>query len=221
MSKDSLLGRLRRETRPLHDELEKSVDIDGRLSSLARYADHLTRLWRLHAAAEHALCSIDFSPLGFSYPSPYRSSLLKEDLACLGSQAEHLDRLDLPEAPNLETCAEGLGCMYVVEGSAKGARSILPAIKASLDLDAKRGASFFYGFGKETGRLWRACAAGITAIDADSDEGDALVQTARGTFAMFREGLVHETAAPLHGSTAHSDLTSHKLLDGNTISELT
>lgn len=219
MSKDNLLNRLRRETRPLHDELERSVNIDGRLGSLARYTDHLTRLWRLHVTAEHALCSIDFSPLGFSYPYPYRSSLLKEDLALLGIPATHLDQLDFPEAPILETRAEGLGCMYVVEGSAKGARSILPAIKASLDLDKGHGASFFYGFGRETGRLWRGCAAGITAIDADSDDGDALVQTARATFAMFREGLVGETPAPVYGSAAGSDPSSRKPRYGTTLAE--
>ena len=221
MSKDDLLSRLRRETRPLHDELERSVDIDGRIGSLARYADHLTRLWRLHVTAEQALCSVDFSPLGFSYPFPYRSSLLEHDLALIGIETKHLDQLDFPEKPTLETCAEGLGCMYVVEGSAKGARSILPAIKASLDLDAKHGASFFYGFGRETGRLWRACAGGITAIDPDSDEGNTLIQAARATFAMFRKGLVGEHSVPVYGSTARSEPISQKPGDGNAASELT
>lgn len=200
MSKGGLLERLRGATRPLHDELENRVDIGARLKSFARYTDHLTRLWRLHLSAERALCTVDFAPLGFSYPYPYRSSLLEDDLTFLGIGKEGLVPKSLPDTPVLKTVAQGLGCMYVVEGSAKGARTILPAIKTSLDLDAAHGASFFYGFGKETGRLWRACVAGIEAIDPHSDDGDALVQTAKETFVFFRAGLIAETAAHTCGA---------------------
>ncbi|MEM8573820.1 MAG: biliverdin-producing heme oxygenase [Pseudomonadota bacterium] len=197
MSKAGLLGRLRSATRPLHDDLENRVDIHTRLRSFALYTDHLTRLWRLHTAAEQALSTVDFSHLGFSYPCPYRSSLLEDDLALLGIDRDDLRQQALPEYQRLETVTEGLGCMYVVEGSAKGARTILPAIKDSLDLDANHGASFFYGFGKETGRLWRACAAGIEAIDAQSADGDTVVTAANETFSMFHQGLVADTMAPL------------------------
>jgi heme oxygenase len=129
MSKGSLHERLRAATRPLHDDLERSVNIDARLRSLAHYADHLALLWRLHAVAERALHRVDFGRFGFVYPYPYRSSLLEQDLAGLGVSADDLARLGLPRSPVLQTTAEGLGCMYVVEGSAKGARAILPEIK--------------------------------------------------------------------------------------------
>ena len=215
MSKGSLLDRLRGETRPLHDELERAVDIRARLDSYARYADHLTRLWRLHVAAERALCSVDFAPLGFTYPYPYRSTLLEDDLTGLGVTAEGLEQLTIPDPPRLGTVARGLGCMYVVEGSAKGARAILPTIKACLDLDARHGATFFYGYGKETGRLWRACVEGINAIDTHSETGDALVLSAQETFAMFRKGLVAEVLPRVYEAPKHIPPTSWRTRHGH------
>jgi heme oxygenase len=189
-SKGSLHERLRAATRPLHDALEREVNIGERLASRQLYADHLTRLWRLHVAAEKALQGLDFSPLGFVYPSPYRSALLERDLADLGIAHAHLRTLDLPPTPSLETIPAGLGCLYVLEGSAKGARAILPEIAAALGLDAARGAAFFYGFGRETGQLWRACMAAINDIEPASADGDSAVETAIETFLMFRDGLV-------------------------------
>jgi heme oxygenase len=189
-SKGSLHERLRAATGPLHDELERAVNMGERLASRERYADHLVRLWRLHVAAEQALKTIDFSPLGFTYPSPYRSRLLEQDIADLRLPAEALSRVDLPPAPALDTIPAALGCLYVVEGSAKGARAIVPEINAALGLNAERGASFFYGFGRETGHLWRASMAAINAIDPDSIEGDAAVRAAVETFVMFHDGLV-------------------------------
>lgn len=193
MSEGSLYERLRTATRPLHDNLERRVNIGERLASRALYADHLLRLLRLHVAAERALQGIGFQPFGFVYPSPYRSQLLRQDLALLGVPDDALDDVDLPAAPSLDTVPAGLGCLYVVEGSAKGARAILPEIKQRLGLDAGNGATFFYGFGRGiTGRLWRNCVAAINTIEPESIEGDEAVQAATDTFLMFRHGLVEE-----------------------------
>jgi heme oxygenase len=200
MSKGSLHERLRAATRPLHDDLERSVNIDARLRSLSHYADHLALLWRLHVVAERALYRVDFGRFGFVYPYPYRSSLLEQDLAGLGVSADDLARLGLPRSPILQTTAEGLGCMYVVEGSAKGARAILPEVKRCLDLDRTRGAAFFFGFGKETGRLWHAFMAAIDAIEAASEEGDAVVRSAVQTFEMFHGGLIDGAPQVLRSS---------------------
>ena len=189
-SEGSLHQRLRAATRPLHDALEQEVNIGERLASRPRYADHLARLWRLHVASEKALQRFDFSPLGFVYPSPYRSALLERDLADLGILRDELLSLDLPLVPPLETIPAGLGCLYVLEGSAKGARAILPEIAAALGLDAAKGASFFYGFGRETGQLWRAFMTAINDIEPASADADRAVEAATETFRMFQEGLV-------------------------------
>lgn len=202
MSKGSLYERLRAATRPLHDELERSVNIGERLASRAKYVDYLMRLWRLHVAAEKSLQELDLEAIGFVYPYPYRSALLEDDLAHLGVSRKALASLVLPAPLCLDTVPAGLGCLYVVEGSAKGARAILPEIKRSLGLDRGRGATFFYGFGRETGQLWRTLLDAIDEVEADSPGGDVAVGAAIETFVMFHEGLVtapEPLAAPVCG----------------------
>ena len=206
-SKDSLHGRLRAATRSLHDELEGAVEIERRVRTRQGYVNHLVQLWRLHVAAENALRRLNFEPLGFVYPSPHRARLLETDLAFFGVGEEELARLRLAKAPSLQTIAEGLGCMYVVEGSAKGARAILPKIREVLGLTSGEGASFFAGT-RDTVPLWHAVLAAIDRFPPWSREGDEAVSAAIDTFAMFREGLVRfETgisARPASGAAERS-----------------
>jgi heme oxygenase len=202
-SKDNLHERLRRATRPLHDELERAVGIGEQIATRERYRVYLSRLWALHVAAETAIAAFDFSPLRFAYPEHYRSRLLADDLATVGVRAEQLRLLPLPQAPRLHCVAAALGAVYVVEGSAKGARAILPQIAASLGYDARQGASFFAGFGRETAALWHACLAAINGIDPNSAEADQSVEAAKATFAMFRRGLAPDTQTdPVMSRTA-------------------
>jgi heme oxygenase len=188
-SKGNLHERLRAATRPLHEELELAVSIGERIATRTGYIDHLKRLLGLHVAVENSLQNIDFAPLGFVYPAPYRSRLLAKDLSVLDVGPQDLQGVPIPPAPKLETIPAALGCLYVVEGSAKGARSILPAIRASLGIDAETGAAFFEGFGQETRLLWQALVAAINRITPVSKEGDRAVEAAIATFHLFRDEL--------------------------------
>ena len=183
-------GRLRAATRPLHAELELAVKIGERIRTRASYTDHLVRLFGLHVSAEIALQALNFKPLGFAYPSPYRSKLLAADLSELGVPPQVLRGLSLPPAPRLGTIPAGLGCIYVLEGSAKGARAILPEITVALGLDAERGATFFNGYGQETKLMWQALLSALNRIEPFSEEGRQAVEAALETFRMFRRGLV-------------------------------
>ena len=189
-SKESLHERLRAATRPLHDDLEQAVRIEERIHDRARYTAYLVQLWRLHSSAETAFQGLDFSPVGFVYPSPYRAALIEMDLAFLGLPPAALAKTSLPSVPRLTSIAAGLGCVYVVEGSAKGARAILPQIKTALGFDGNRGAAFFAGSGQEGKLLWHAFLAAIDRIEPASKDGDEVVEAAQQTFAMFKHGLV-------------------------------
>jgi heme oxygenase len=202
MSKESLHERLRAATRPLHEELEQAVRIGERLETRAGYVSHLLQLWRLHTSVETALLDLDFSPAGFVYPFPYRAALLEADLAFLGMSSTRLTTLPLPPAPGLSSLAAGLGCIYVVEGSAKGARAILPDIKAAFGFDSEGGAAFFSGRGQEGKLLWRAFLDAIADIPPGSEDADHAVHAAQATFAMFRAGLVEPSQEHLESPDA-------------------
>jgi heme oxygenase len=188
-SKANLHERLREATCAPHDELERAIGVSERIATRAGYAAYLADLWTLYTAAENALDLFDFTPFGFSYPAPYRSLLLEADLDFIGFSRSGLTDLQLPPAPRLEDTAAGLGCVYVLEGSAKGARAILPEITATLGLDAAHGATFFSGFGLDTRRMWQACLAAINGISPHSRQADSAVEAAIGTFAMFQRSF--------------------------------
>lgn len=202
-SKANLHERLREATRALHDELERVVSVSDCIATRASYSAYLAELWPLYRATENALDLLDFTPFGFDYPTPYRSRLLEADLDFLGVSRSLLASLPLLTAPRLDGIAAGLGCVYVVEGSAKGARAVLPEITTALGLDALHGASFFNGFGLETRRMWQACLGAIDRIDPYSRQADSAVEAATETFAMFLRAFAPRPR-PSPGTASHS-----------------
>jgi heme oxygenase len=184
----NLHQRLRAETAALHHKLELAVDIDAQLASRSRFTAYLSRLWGLHAAAETALDEIDFSPLGFDYAGRHKSKALEHDLARLGIASDRMAELPVPQVPEFASLEEGLGCVYVIEGSALGARAILPKIETALGIDAD-GATYFSGRGGQGKPLWQACLKAINTLDPKSESADRAVAGARTTFAMFQHWL--------------------------------
>ena len=203
MSEETLRERLRTSTRALHDDLERVVDIDRRIATKREYRAHLLRLWALHTAIERTTERFDFAPLGFDYRGPHRSALLERDLEDLGIVSGALSALHLPDAPVWETSHAALGALYVVEGSAKGARAILPIIRARLGYRPEHGAAYFYGFGAETATLWRAIVTAINCIEPDSGAGESACGGARATFALFHHWLDPARTDPLEDAILH------------------
>ena len=203
MSEETLRERLRTSTRALHDDLERVVDIDRRIATKREYRAHLLRLWALHTAIERTTERFDFAPLGFDYRGPHRSALLERDLEDLGIVSGALSALHLPDAPVWETSHAALGALYVVEGSAKGARAILPIIRARLGYRPEHGAAYFFGFGAETATLWRAIVTAINCIEPDSGAGESACGGARATFALFHHWLDPARTDPLEDAILH------------------
>ncbi|MBS0252216.1 MAG: biliverdin-producing heme oxygenase [Proteobacteria bacterium] len=185
----TLHSRLRQETRILHEDLERAVQIDEQISTRGRYAAYLVRLWALYAAAEKSLRPIDFSPLGFDYSDRRRSELIESDLRTLGIDPLTLDRGMNLEAPLNRTIESGLGCVYVLEGSALGARAMAPTVEARLGLTKTHGAEFFWGYGEGGKLLWRTFLASVNAIDPFSVRAEQVVESAKATFLFFQRWL--------------------------------
>jgi heme oxygenase (biliverdin-IX-beta and delta-forming) len=195
--------RLRAATGALHKQLERAVDIEAQLVSRERFIEYLGRLWGLHAAAEAALDKIDFTTFGFDYADRHKSLALERDLASLGVAPDSVAALPLPPPVTFATPEEGLGCVYVIEGSALGARAILPKIASALAIDAENGATYFSGRGTQGKPLWQACLKAVNAIEPESKRADRAIAGACATFAMFQVWLPERalettmTAVPL------------------------
>lgn len=190
MTTDSLLEALRGATRAQHDEIESLLRLMDPLD-LPRYTailagfDAFLGQWepRVEAALplrlrtwwqprrRHAFATDDLRHLGASTPA--------------GDHAAARAALD---ALPLQTLPQALGSLYVIEGSALGGQVIAPKLQRELGLVPGAGASYFHGFGRDTGGMWREFRQVLAREVEPSEEavGQAC-EAARGTFVALTQ----------------------------------
>jgi heme oxygenase len=183
----TLLERLKTETRPAHDRIERALDIEGRLGSPAAYRALLTRFYGFHAAWEPLAEAALGDPAFFR--ERRKAGLLACDLRALGLSEGEIVRLPVCDRlPAMPSPAAALGSMYVVEGSTLGGTIIARLVERRLGLSAEAGCAYFRSYGPRVGAMWRAFGTrllGVSSPEAD----DAVVAAANRTFAAMESWL--------------------------------
>ena len=112
--------------------------------------------------------------------------LLVGDLASFAINSREIAQIPLCKSlPDLETVAQGLGCLYVLEGSTLGGKFITAHLKKVLDLDETRGCAFFSSYGAEVGRMWSRFLAVLAAHCEKHGDDEAILNSACQTFAAM------------------------------------
>jgi len=156
LSSENALAELRLSTRAEHDRIEQVLRLAEPMT-LERYGaivcgfDAFLGVWepRIHAALPQRL-------QGW-FRSRRRGGFASADVEWLRSVAGIAPvamSATMASALPLVELADVLGSLYVIEGSALGGRVIAPHLKTTLGLEPGRGASYFHGFGGETGVMW-------------------------------------------------------------------
>jgi heme oxygenase len=91
--------------------------------------------------------------------------------------------------PKLETVSQGIGCMYVLEGSTLGGQIISRHLKQSLDITPENGGAFFISYGAELGKRWKEFRESVLADERSLSETDEIIAAARDTFQSFHNWL--------------------------------
>ena len=154
-----MFSRLKHETQSLHSQLELSVDIFNRLSSMDQYRLVLSRFYGFYSPLEKQLALVNGIDLvGFDVRK--KAHLLRQDLQTMGIQPDEMNRLsiceDLPDTPDL---ARALGCLYVLEGATLGGQIISRQLLRQ-GIDPDTGGAFFNSYGDNVGTMWlefKAC----------------------------------------------------------------
>jgi heme oxygenase len=188
LSSENALAELRLTTRAEHDRIEHILRLEEPMP-LERYGailcgfDAFLRAWepRIHAALPERL-----QPW---FRARRRGGFASADVEWLRAVAgiEPLPMNSrLAATLPLGDPAEALGSLYVIEGSALGGRVIAPQLKRTLGIDQGRGASYFHGFGGETGAMWAnfRTQAALEIGDSSRDTVRAC-QSAKRTFAAL------------------------------------
>lgn len=106
-----------------------------------------------------------------------KAARIEADLAFLGHGKEGYEKV-LTGGLKHVTPAFALGAAYVVEGSTLGGRVILKNINTALGHDADNGASFFWGYGGQTGSMWKGFLAPFTAFEAENNAAEEIIDGA-------------------------------------------
>jgi heme oxygenase len=173
--------RLRSRTRSLHDDAERALDLEARLSSVEAYRGLLRSLWQLHAGYEAAFAAQSCSGSHIDFEPRRRSDMLLADLSVLGVLTVPTTMPSLP----MHGLYDAIGCLYVIEGSTLGGQIIFQRVRERLGASADGAASFFRGYGPETGGMWRKLIDAINITSADGIDADSVEAGARRTFSTF------------------------------------
>ena len=194
LAPSSILSRLRMETRDEHNAVEQVLDLMSPSLTRDGYLQRLARFYGFYAPLEKALKRRGERQNGERHLSSdtrlalalrlNKTALLQLDLQHLGVDTDNLALCR--NLPPLETQADVLGCLYVMEGATLGGRLITQHIRTTLGITPATGGRFFDGYGDDTGAMWHGMRELLVNSAPDSDTQDAMVGSAIATFSGLR-----------------------------------
>jgi heme oxygenase (biliverdin-IX-beta and delta-forming) len=170
----------------LHVEVESAFNLDKITKSAEAYSMAIGILYVVFDRAYEELADIDFQPLKVDLGSiGRRRDWLKADLRALALP------LPAPQSLGFElpTSGHGLGCLYVLEGSALGGRVISKRVKQTLGLGPATGGAYFHGLGRQTASHWLDFLTALNTIPANSAMGVDAEAGTIATFLAFRQAI--------------------------------
>jgi heme oxygenase len=191
----SAIAELRAATWPIHQRLEKRLDVKHRFSTRASYRAHLEGMWGFCNELERRAAGALVSEALADYESRRKLPLLTHDLLALGASADDIERL--PRCENLPACDEpamALGCLYVLEGATLGGQTLLPMVQRRLGLTAANGAAFLASYGDNVISMWRAFGAALDAWCAAPERSARAAAAAVATFGSLEQWLCEQAA---------------------------
>lgn len=179
----TILERLRRETRELHEAVERDVDIARCLSSREAYRSLLMRWWGFLVVTEPAMAAV-LDPGLFAHRR--KIDLLRRDLERLGLSEADIASIPICDTATPRTEVEALGALYVLEGSTLGGQIIARMAVEALGADVPLG--FYHPYGPKAGVMWRDCRSALSERAAPAAE-DIILAWAKMTFEQLSHWL--------------------------------
>lgn len=186
-----IMAALKAATASQHQAVEQLMPIFGPKLSLPVYARTVEAFLGFHEPVESRLAGIDgLSGAGIDLQVRSRALWLRADLRALGLTEADIARLPrCTELPRLETRDDGLGCLYVLEGSTLGGQLISRELERRLGIDENSGAGFFRSYGANVGAMWTDFCASVRGCVHTPQEQAAVVDAANNTFEAFENWM--------------------------------
>jgi heme oxygenase len=182
---------LKSATRVEHEALETTFDVTNAGLTMADYVRYLQRFLGYYAPLERRLAANGLD--SFDLTPRLKAHRLACDLRVLGAAPAGGISL-CGELPPLSSPAQHWGCLYVLEGATLGGQVISRLLGERLHITPQSGCSFFWGYGAQTGPMWKIFRAALEdyASSASTTARDEIVASAVTTFCTLRNWLAQE-----------------------------
>lgn len=183
--------RLREATRPEHSALEKlplSRALMNPSVTREEYGRYMQSMFPIVSIVEDKIYPV----LSNIFPDlDKRSKLphLTDDLTFLQLPVNQPGLLITHESLITTSIPHAIGIVYVLEGSTLGGRIIVKNITSALGFDKNHGASYFTGYGEQTGPLWKSFLNSLTQYEITSGNGEAIMEGARQAFQAIHDQI--------------------------------
>jgi heme oxygenase len=179
----TILDRLRSETRSSHERLEARVGVERESFRGTEYRDLLAALHGFFAPLERRI-----AVLAPDLPLATRAPLMGADLTALGASTPR----ECADVTRIESRAAALGVLYVLEGSALGARTVRTVLAPRIPEVLSRGSQWLDDGTERTGARWRQ----LVAVLEEQSRGceDEVVAAARETFDKLEAWIARRAA---------------------------
>lgn len=157
----SRVKRLRVATAAAHDQLDRRIMAAKPFASLERYALFLQIQYRFHAVVDRVYRDGAFAHVLPDLDGRRRLPLIQQDLRDVGAPVPDGGS---EEHPGTIEPAQGLGWLYVAEGSNLGAAILLKEARA-LGLSETHGARHLAGHPEGRGLHWRLFTAALDRVE--------------------------------------------------------
>ena len=118
-----------------------------------------------------------------------RAHLLRADLQALGMKDSTVASLPrCQELPKIDDCFDGLGCLYVLEGSTLGGKLIARELERRFGLDQQSGAAFFNSYGADVGSMWMEFCLAVRTYVGDPKQREQRCTRHGVLLEVFRDG---------------------------------
>lgn len=169
-------------TAQAHRSLEVAMNLTGTNATRERYVQYLKTLTSVHEALEPKLLNDpQLKSLLDDLPSRARTEAGQRDLSKLGENtARDAFTAQLP----MNTVAEKLGVLYVLEGSTLGGQVLRRELKAAgIDEEALH---YVSGYGERTGPMWKKFLEALERGATTDDAKNEAVIAAQATFEQLQ-----------------------------------
>lgn len=174
-----LSTQIKEDTKDAHLQLEKIVVTHLKMvRSETDYAHLLRYFYAYFTTLEQAIAPFITESILADFSTRRKADRLADDIMALGDSIENLPVVKMPE---INSGADAMGALYVMEGSVMGGSIIIGMLQK---YGITKGFEFFSGYGPDTGKMWTAFIDALNQFTHVEKQQEA-IETARATFANF------------------------------------